>query len=168
VASDKRRGHIRRVVALIEQWADAMRVSATDRGAWSDAARWHDSLRDAPEHVLRQVTGDRTGDANLLHGPAAARRLESDGETRRDVLEAVRWHTVGSVSWDRTGQALYMADFLEPGRNFARADRAYLARQVPYDFTGTFRQVLELRLDWVLRDGKPLLAETVALWNSLR
>jgi HD superfamily phosphohydrolase YqeK len=136
--------------------------------AWHDAALWHDALRDAPEGQLRDITGDISSDGNLLHGPAAAARLAGDGESRTDVLEAVRWHTVGSTDWGRAGRALYMADFLEPGRAFARTDRAYLAHQVPVDFDGTFRQVVRIRIEWALREGKALLLPTVALWNAVR
>jgi HD superfamily phosphohydrolase YqeK len=168
VVSERRRGHIARVVALIDGWADDMAVPAPERAAWRDAARWHDALRDAPEPVLRAALGDQESDANLLHGPAAAARLAADGERRAEVLEAVRWHTTGSVTWGRTGRALYMADFLEPERAFARDDRQYLARQAPADFDGTFRQVVRLRLEWALREGKPLLPPTVALWNAVR
>jgi HD superfamily phosphohydrolase YqeK len=103
-----------------------------------------------------------------LHGPAAATRLAADGERRIDVLDAVRWHTVGSSEWGTTGRALYMADFLDPGRAFARAERADLARQVPLNFDGAFRQVVRMRLEWTLREGKALLPSTVTLWNAVR
>ena len=33
---------------------------------------------------------------------------------------------------------------------------------------GVFRQVVRMRLEWVLREGKGLTNETVALWNSVR
>lgn len=168
IVSDKRRGHIGRVVALIDRWAAELRLDPDLARAWHDAASWHDALRDAPEASLREITGDRHSDANLLHGPAAAARLAADNERRTDVIEAVRWHTVGRVDWADTGRALYMADFLEPGRAFARADRAYFAHQVPLDFEGTFRQVVRTRLEWALREGKGLLEDTVALWNSVR
>jgi 2-amino-4-hydroxy-6-hydroxymethyldihydropteridine diphosphokinase len=102
-----------------------------------------------------------------VHGPAAAVRLEREGEKRTDVLEAVRWHTVGNGTWARTGRALYMADFLEPGRSFARADRAFLSAHVPSDFDGVFRQVVRQRLEWSLREGNRLYPETVALWNDV-
>lgn len=168
VVTEKRRGHIARVVALIDGWAAALHLSPDAAQAWHDAAMWHDALRDAPEAVLRDITSDRHSDANLLHGPAAAVQLATNGERREDVLEAVRWHTVGCATWADTGRALYMADFLEPGRAFARGDRAYLAHSVPLDFAGTFRQVVRTRLDWTLREGKALLGETVALWNAVR
>jgi HD superfamily phosphohydrolase YqeK len=60
-----------------------------------------------------------------------------------------------------------MADFLEPGRSFASADRAFLARAVPGDFDGVFRQVVQLRMEWALRDGKPVFPETAELWNEV-
>lgn len=166
--TDKRVAHIQRVVLLIESWAQAIGVPAAERLAWHDSAQWHDALRDAQDHTLRGLLDDYVSDADLLHGPAVAARLEADGERRIDVLEAVRWHTVGAATWSRTGRALYMADFLEPGRAFSHADRAFLARQVVGDFDGTLRQVVRLRLEWALSEGKGLLPATVALWNAVR
>jgi 2-amino-4-hydroxy-6-hydroxymethyldihydropteridine diphosphokinase len=168
ITSAKRREHIGRVVALLTRWAAALSLDEREARAWHDAGAWHDALRDAEERELRQLTGERDRPVGLLHGPAAAMRLERDGEPRRDVLDAIRWHTVGSATWSRTGRALYMADFLEPGRNFMHADRAFLAEQVPFAFDATFRQVVRVRLEWVLREGKGLTNETVALWNSVR
>jgi HD superfamily phosphohydrolase YqeK len=169
VVGEKRRAHIARVTALIDEWSDAMHLDAAERQAWHDAARWHDALRDAPDAMLRALAvGFPLADTNLLHGPAVEGALKHDGEQRPSVLNAVRWHTIGHRDWDRTGRALYMADFLEPGRKFAEAERNYLARQVPHDFDGTFRQVVRLRLEWTLREGKPLFFETVELWNSVR
>lgn len=168
VVTDKRRAHIARVVALLDHWADAMGVDAATRTAWTDAGWFHDALRDADEVSLRALTGDAERPVGMLHGPAAALRLEADGEARGDVLAAIRWHTVGCVSWSRTGKALYMADFLEPGRAFMQADRAFLAERVPEAFDAVFRQVVRLRLEWAIREGKSLAPETVALWNAVR
>ena len=168
---EKRRAHIARVTALLDRWAAEMDLPAADARAWHDAGRLHDALRDAPEAELRVlVRGTPFADSpsGVLHGPAAALRLEREGETRAAVLMAVRWHTVGNVEWDRTGRALFMADFLEPGRGFMRDDRAFLASRVPGDFDGVFRQVVRVRLEWTLREGKPLFPETALLWNSVQ
>lgn len=168
IVGDRRRAHIERVVALLDGWAATMAVNADEALAWHDAGRFHDAVRDAQETQLREMTHDLTSEVPLLHGPAAAARLVADGEARDDVVQAVRWHTIGCADWDRVGRALYMADFLDPGRGFARGDRAYLAHQVPTDFDGTFRQVVRMRLEWTVREGKSLHAETVALWNAVR
>jgi HD superfamily phosphohydrolase YqeK len=166
--TEKRRAHIARVAALMGQWAEAMKLPEQMQCDWRDAARWHDALRDAPVEVLRRLAGNAPYEPEMLHGPAAAERLRADGEERREVLDAIRYHTVGSPEWDRTGRALYMADFLEPGRSFSRADRAFLAAQVPHDFDGVFRQVVRMRLVYALNEGHTLFAETVQLWNLIR
>lgn len=166
-ASPTRREHVARVVGLLGEWADAMGLDAAEAAAWRDAGWWHDALRDADETTLRAWSTDPAAPVPLLHGPAAAARLQADGETRAGVLAAIRWHTIGSADWDRTGQALYMADFLEPGRGFRQAERAQLAAQVPTAFATVFREVVRMRLEWTVHTGRPLLANTVALWNQV-
>jgi len=167
--SERRLEHIMRVTELLDEWAAALRLPPEEAQAWHDAGRYHDALRDAPETELRRLAGDLPEyTTEMLHGPAAAERLQQDGETRIELLDAIRYHTVGSARWGRLGRALYMADYLEPGRKFSRADRAYLASQAPHDFDATFRQVVRARLEWSLREGMRLYPEAVVLWNSVR
>ena len=165
---EKRRAHIGRVTALLDHWATKLRLDAAEAEAWHDVGRFHDALRDAPEAELRRLAAGHDLPLDVLHGPAAANHLIALGESRRSVLDAVRWHTVGFAGWDRTGRALYMADFLEPGRGFMKADRAFLAEHLPHDFDGVFRQVVRMRLEWTLREGTALFPEAVGLWNSVR
>jgi len=167
-ASKKRRAHVERVVALLERWAEELHVPAAEADAWRTAGYLHDALRDAPKKLLRAMTRNKTGAADLLHGPAAAMRARADGERREQVLDAVRFHTVGCATWKRTGRALYMADFLEPGRKFLVDERAFLAEQVTHSFSATFRQVVRLRLEWSLRHGRALFPESVKLWHAVR
>ena len=166
--TDKRRAHIARVTALLDHWATALGLGPEDRAAWHDVGVLHDALRDGDEAELRALTGDTQRPMHILHGPAVAERLARDGEQRTEVLEAIRWHTLGSAHWGRTGKALYMADFLEPGRPFSRADRAFLAAHAMTDFDGVFRQVVRTRIEWTVREGKMLFPETADLWNSVR
>jgi 2-amino-4-hydroxy-6-hydroxymethyldihydropteridine diphosphokinase len=153
--SAERRAHIERVVELLSNWADAMRVTAKERDRWLRAGWLHDALRDAP-------FADR-----VAHGPAAADRAAGAGERDRGVLDAVRYHTLGSADWDDVGRMLYLADFLEPGRAADPPDRADLARRVPTERDAILREVARRRLEWVLRSGWSLPAETVSFWNQL-
>ncbi len=168
VVGDKRRAHIARVTALLDNWAERMHLDAAEAQAWHDAGRWHDALRDATPDILRGIIEAPDLPDGILHGPAAAIMLEREGEVRRSVLEAVRWHTVGHPEWDRTGRALFMADFLEPGRRFMQTDRAFMAAQLPHNFDGVFRQAVRMRLEWTLREGNRVFERTVDLWNSVR
>jgi len=166
--SDKRAEHIQRVTALLNSWASAMRLPPAEARAFLDVGVLHDALRDASEGRLRDITGDRESPLGLLHGPAAAVMLRNYGETRGDVIDAVHYHTVGHVRWGVVGRALYMADFLEPGRKFMRQDRYFLSLQVPNSFDAVFRQVARMRLEWTVREGNHIFPETAALWNSLQ
>jgi 2-amino-4-hydroxy-6-hydroxymethyldihydropteridine diphosphokinase len=166
--SPRRLAHIERVTALLDEWARVLALPDDETRAWHDAGAWHDALRDADAGELRRWAGNDERPLTMLHGPAAAARLASEGEARQGVLEAIRWHTTGSADWDRVGRALYLADFLEPGRPFLRAERAELAARVPAELESVFRAVVRLRLEWTLREGKPIFPETVALWNRVR
>ena len=155
VVSPERVGHIERVAALLDEWATALRVPNAERARWAKAAWLHDALRDAPLPD------------ELSHGPAAADRAHREGETDRGVLDAVCYHTIGYAGWDQAGRMLYMADFLEPGRDFDHEVRATLAARVPANPAAVLREVARRRLEWVIRSGWRLPRETADFWNAL-
>jgi len=155
VVAPARRAHIERVAALLSHWAAALHVADAERTRWLKAAWLHDALRDAPLPD------------ELAHGPVAAERALRDGETDRGVLDAVRYHTIGYAGWDDVGRMLYMADFLEPGRDFDAAARAALAARVPAERQDVLREVAGRRLAWIVRSGWALPPETVDFWNAL-
>ncbi|MEZ4455527.1 MAG: hypothetical protein R2882_03100 [Gemmatimonadales bacterium] len=119
----------------------------------------------------RRAFGWRAGEpawpAPLLHGPAAAARAAGLGETDGELLEAVRYHSVGHPGWGLLGWMLYCADFLEPGRPFAREERAALAKRFPGNPERVFREVVAQRIDHMERVGKTVPAPTLALRQRL-
>ena len=74
---------------------------------------------------------------------------------------------VGFVGWDRVGRMLYLADFLETGRRRRDSMRAAQADRVPNDPDGVLREVARDRIAHGIKQGWPLLPETVAFWNAL-
>ena len=170
VVKPKRLEHIRRVAALRDPWSAAMSLPKPERERWLRAGWLHDALRDAPLEELKRLVPGCDWDEELLHGPAVANkaRTASEGrETDDEVLEAVRWHSVGCAEWGMTGRALYCADFLDPERKFDREARAELARLFPKDPDVVFRDVVRRRVEWTERSGWPLLEPTRLLWRSL-
>lgn len=165
--SKGRRKHIARVTALLGEWADAMGLSADERRSWVDAGRYHDALRDAPVEELRALAGSALAEVELLHGPAAAVKLEREGETRRNLLDAIRYHSIGWRAWDRVGKALYMADYLEPGRTFDLERRARLSELVPRNFDAAFREVVRTRMTYAREQGFTEYPESVELLASV-
>ncbi len=167
VVSEERKAHIERVADLLRSWADALGIDAQEKARWLRAAYLHDALRDADPALLEELAPDAWGVPTLRHGPAAAAMAERHGEKDRGVLEAVRYHSVGYRKWDQVGRMLYLADYLDPGRHFRQAERQALADRVPRDPEDVLRQVVGERLLWAIQAGKPLITETIELWNSL-
>jgi len=167
VVSPERIEHIGRVAELLYDWADRMSVPDSERNRWLKAAWLHDAMRDASPEELEQWASSTPGSVELKHGPAAASRAKSEGETDRGVLDAVRYHSIGLAEWDMVGRMLYCADFLDPARDFERERRAELAARLPEDPRGVLREVARMRVAYNIRSGWPLMEPTVRFWNSL-
>jgi HD superfamily phosphohydrolase YqeK len=159
--------HIERVAKLAMDWAEEMGVPDSERNRWLRAVWLHDALRDAPPDELQKWAPTLLGPAEIKHGPASAAHAKADGETDRGVLDAVRYHSMGLAEWDMVGRVLYCADYLEPGRPFAREERAGLAARFPRDPTGVLREVARARVRRMVESGWPLTDPTVRFWNSL-
>ncbi len=168
IVSTKRHAHILRVEALMQRWAEALTLPSAEVARWRLTARLHDALRSAPVAELQRWVPLDPGPAELLHGPAAAEAARQHGDcTDAEVLDAVRWHTVGSTTWGALGRALYCADYLEPGRDFHRRRRRELATRYPEDPVGVLREVAGWRRHFADDEGWEVPAQTRQFWESL-
>jgi len=169
VAGEARRAHIARVAALMDRWAEELGLPDAERRRWKAAAWLHDALRDAPAEELRgQVPAElRDLPAPLLHGPAAAERLREEGVRDEALLHAIAYHTLGHPALDRLGRALYLADFLEPGRTFDPLGGAVLRARLPAAMDEVLVEVAAARIAFLLDRRRTLRPETVAFWNTL-
>jgi len=72
------------------------------------AAWFHDAFRSA---------------GNLEHGPIAAEKIqELFGVTDQEIVEAIRNHTTGHPGMSKLDKVIYIADSLEPSRDFPKVD----------------------------------------------
>lgn len=168
-ATPARREHMARVVKLLDSWAATGGVSAVERLRWLAAGWLHDALRDAAEHELRPWLADSTTDwpPQLLHGPAVAGRLRSDGVRDEELLTAVAYHTVGHEAFAKLGKMLYAADFLEPGRRLRPRWRAALRRRMPGELPAVTEEILAARLVNLVERRGLIRRETLGFWNSV-
>ncbi|HEV2147914.1 MAG TPA: HD domain-containing protein [Longimicrobiaceae bacterium] len=166
-ASPRRREHIARVAALLDQWADAAELDPRERDRWVAAGWLHDALRDADPERLRAAVPERFRvlPGPVLHGPAAAERLA--GEADAEIRDAIRYHTLGHPGFGPLGKALYLADFLEPGRDFEPEWRASLAARMPAEMDEVLIEVLRSRIRHLIDRRKPVSPETAAFWSAL-
>lgn len=161
-ARPKRREHMARVAALMRQWAMDLGLGADQVARWTAVGYLHDALRDADPDELRPAVPEefRALPGKLLHGPAAAERLK--GQADDELLDAVRCHTLGCPRFRTLGRALYLADFLEPGRSFAPGWTESLRRRMPGEIDAVLREVVEARIGHVVKNGGTVHPETKA------
>ena len=169
VVKPKRRAHIERVARLMDEWSAALRLHDGERARWRAAAWLHDALRDEDGAALRALVPEKTRDwpGPLLHGPACAARLRSEGCEDGEILDAVAYHTLGNERLGRIGRALYLADFLEPGRDFSVEWRAALRSRMPDELDDVLVDVVAARIEHLVHDHGTVRPETLAFWNSL-
>ncbi|MFP4015508.1 MAG: bis(5'-nucleosyl)-tetraphosphatase (symmetrical) YqeK [Halanaerobiales bacterium] len=61
----------------------------------------------------------------VLHAPVSAYLAKHElGVADYDVLEAIRFHTIGDPAMGEIAQVIFVADFIEPNRDFLQAQKA--------------------------------------------
>ncbi len=161
--------HMTRVAELLDGWASTLGRSERERARWRAAGFLHDALREAEAEGLRASLSGESSDLpeRVLHGPAAAQRLRSEGITDEPFLNAIAYHTIGHPDLDELGRALYTADFLEPGRRRLMELRASLRERMPEDSARVVTEIARIRIGRLLDERLPIPTETCEFWNAL-
>jgi HD superfamily phosphohydrolase YqeK len=168
-ASENRREHMDRVASLMGEWAETLHLGDADRSRWIAAGRLHDVYRDADAETMRPWLDGCFAELpeSFQHGPAAAARLSAEGVDDGDLLNAIRFHTLGNHRLAPIGRALIAADFLEPGRKSSAEWRARQRDRMPDDLDDVIADVVRAKLEHGLESGMPVRQEMVRLWNTL-
>jgi 2-amino-4-hydroxy-6-hydroxymethyldihydropteridine diphosphokinase len=169
VARKKRRAHMGRVAELLREWGEARGEDSRDVERWTAVGYLHDALRDADPDDLRAGSSRPLGPLpdEVIHGPAAADRLREGGVTDEPLLTAIAGHTLGSPNFDDIGKALYVADFLEPGRKLQPKWRARLRSEMPEGLDAVAKAVVGKRIQFLIKKGRPVPQPTLGMWNVL-
>ena len=127
--SERRYEHTLRVADTAEDLALAHDLDAQ----WARlAALLHDAAREmGPEEFLNlaqewhlQVEDPERESPKLLHGPVAAELAKRElGVDDEDVIEAIRAHTTGRPGMGPLALVLYVADKIEPARDYPSVGR---------------------------------------------
>ncbi len=143
------------------------------RGMLSGVA--HDICKEAPERLLLSLAGQdgeplselEKQKPSLLHGRAAAVLLARDfGLGDADILEAVRNHTFGRPGMCDLAKILYIADKIEPGREYA--DSGYRERLSSLGLNEMLMCVVQDNMDYLGEKGKEISPLTRQMLRSLK
>lgn len=123
----------------------------------------HDCAKSMPAREARALVrkrcldvddGETVGNA-ILHGPAGSiLAMEKYRVTDPDVLNAIRYHTVGRPGMSLLEKIIFVADMIEPGRE--DFEGLSLLRETAYtDLDRAVLLCLRSARDYVLSQGKP-------------
>ncbi|UFT97842.1 bis(5'-nucleosyl)-tetraphosphatase (symmetrical) YqeK [Radiobacillus kanasensis] len=102
----------------------------------------------------------------LWHGPVGALLVEREvGISDSEVLSAIRWHTAGKANMSQLDKIVFLADYMEPGRDFPGVDEV---REVAHNnlekacWLATKNTIMHL-----MKKGQSIYPDTFHCYNSL-
>ena len=102
----------------------------------------------------------------VLHGNTAAAALGRDfPQIPADVLQAIDRHTVAAVDMEPLDMVIYIADAIEPGRQFGRIDELRAAEKTS-SLEELYYETYSYWIFLLLERGKTLHPDTMRIWNT--
>lgn len=161
------RGVVDAAVAMARRWgADPEKARL--------AALLHDYAKGLPPERLLElgrrfgVIADPAEEAfpDLLHAPVGAELVREEGLAGDpEVLAAIRWHTTGTPGMGLLEKVIWLADMIEPGREFPGVES--IRRLAERDLDGALLAGLDHTIAYVLRTGRLLHLGSVRTRNWL-
>ncbi|QIB69451.1 HD domain-containing protein [Aminipila butyrica] len=130
------------------------------------AALFHDLFRELPQGEMNNwvmqlgLDSKYLNNRNLAHSKIAALLMEKDyGITDPDILQAVSYHTTGRAGMSQLEKIIYLADAIEPGRNYPGVEE--LRKAAFTDLDQACLLSLSRTIDYVRSQQSPLDDDTV-------
>ncbi|MGA3038020.1 MAG: bis(5'-nucleosyl)-tetraphosphatase (symmetrical) YqeK [Vulcanimicrobiaceae bacterium] len=166
IGQDHRYAHTLRVarmaVALARRYGEDVE-RALLAGMLHDLARLYSPERLLDESRARGLAINAFEEAHprVLHARLGAELAREEfGQNDERILSAIRYHTLGAGSMNRLDAIVYLADSLEPGRDFK--ERAELERLSFLDLNAAMRETLLATTAFHGASGKSIAPETAA------
>lgn len=109
----------------------AKRYNADEDKAYI-AGLLHDVAKGLPKQELEAAASENNIEIDkyeklnpeLIHGKIGAAMVKRDlGINDEEILSAIKWHTTGYKNMTLLEKIIYLADIIEPGRNFKETDK---------------------------------------------
>jgi predicted HD superfamily hydrolase involved in NAD metabolism len=167
--SRERFQHVLGVEQVAVQLAEKFGVSTE---AASIAALTHDYAKDRSDKEMQELIFSEKLDlewldygSNIWHGPLGAVLVERElGISNPDILNAIRHHTIGAEKMTLLEQVIYVADYIEPGRDFPGVERArVLAAE---NLQEAVRYETKRILQHLIEQNRKIYPKTIATYNK--
>lgn len=160
-------------VLRVEQTAIALaKQNGVDVEKASIAGLCHDYAKQRPDQDFINEIHAKGLDPDLLnygnaiwHGIVGAELIKDElGIWDEDILNAVRHHTTGAAKMTKLEQVVYMADYIEPARDFDGVDAA--RRITAQDLGAGVAYQTKHTLEYLIENNKPVYPKTIETYNA--
>lgn len=158
----------------VEQTALALAASMddVDLEQVSVAALLHDYAKEVSDEKFIATIKSHHLDADLLnwgnfiwHGAVGAEIIKDElGIEDAAILTAIRQHTVGASNMSLLAQLVYVADYIEPARNFP--DVAYVRALAKQDLKLAVSYETKHTLSYLLANNKTIHPQAINTYNA--
>ncbi len=146
--------HVAGVAYLSEKYAKKIGENADKAhiaGLLHDVAKYMNE-KDFPQFSYpKEITGNVP--KRIVHQFLGAHVAKCElGICDEQVLNAIRWHTTGRINMSGIEKIVFLADFLEPSRNYGEVD--FLRKEVDKNFENGFKLTLKRLLVYLENSGQ--------------
>lgn len=137
------------------------------------AAIFHDYAKFRDKEEMRNIILEQNLPQDLLqhhdelwHAPVGAFLVEKEvGITDKDVLEAIKCHTSGKINMTMLDKVLYVADYIEPGRDFPGVEEVRESAKASLDIA--MIQAMKNTISFLLKRNQPVYPDTFHAYNDM-
>ncbi|MCD5001006.1 bis(5'-nucleosyl)-tetraphosphatase (symmetrical) YqeK [Enterococcus saccharolyticus] len=138
----------------------------------SIAALVHDYAKERPDEEFQQTIRKEGFDLELLHwgneiwhGLVGANLVQRElGIDDEEILQAMRVHTTGAAEMSLLDKIIYVADYIEPGRNFPGVEQARELAIVDLDAAVAYET--KHTLAYLVEKEVPIYPKTLETYNK--
>lgn len=160
-------------IGVVETAARLAKKYGADSKKVEIAAIFHDVAKCMPIKELKTIMEENNLSLDLLeynkelwHAPVGAFLTEREyGINDRDVLQAILFHTSGHEEMSLLDKVIYVADYIEPNRNFPGVERA---REIAFeDLDQALLFALKNTITFLIEKEQTVYPLTVKTYNSI-
>ncbi len=163
--------HTKRVLKTALILADIYRV---DREDTMLAAIFHDYAKYRPLDEMIAIIKNHGLRADLLsfhhelwHGPVASILVETElGIEKQSIKDAIYWHTTGHGQMTDLEKIIYLADYIEPGRNFPGLN--LIQKKAGEDLNEACFMAVRNSMRFLVERERLVYPETLNMYNQLK
>lgn len=167
---EKRYKHILRVAETAEKLAKIHGVNVEKvktAALFHDTCKYKDTDRLWEEARRLKVEDLESFKAfpQVLHAYVAAQAAKIDyGIEDEEILRAIRYHTTGTCHMSPVEEVVFLADYLEPMRNFDGVDD--LRKKAEADLSEAMAASVQGNLLFLIQRGGPVCLDTIRCYND--